>query len=83
MSLRQDETRLKDLDDERNAEMKINQCPKCGREPRRYRYIFGHKYQIECLECGLDTGLCESADEAVTKWNEMTKGETNETTKTK
>lgn len=67
--------------------MKINKCPKCGREPsiliwRRNddeETISG--YEAECYDCGLHTGCCETRNEAITKWNELTKGENDETTK--
>lgn len=54
--------------------MKINKCPKCGREPSeiRIRSIDGYGVEIECYDCGLHTGLCKNKDEAVIKWNELT-----------
>lgn len=64
--------------------MEINQCPKCGREPSNIELINPLKtleilgYEIECYDCGLHTGSCKTQDEAVTKWNELTKGENNE-----
>ena len=44
--------------------MKINPCPKCGREPKVY--------------CGEALINGDTYKQAVTKWNEMTKGETND-----
>jgi transcription elongation factor Elf1 len=59
--------------------MQINRCPKCGREPSVYcgsALLNGEMrdVSIECEDCGLHTGSCKTRDEAVTKWNEMTKG---------
>lgn len=57
--------------------MQINRCPKCGGEPsvfideEDFVTIF---VAIWCPDCGLDTGRCKTYDEAVAKWNEMTKG---------
>lgn len=58
--------------------MQINRCPKCGREPEVKRFeqncvLIG--YEVECFDCGLHTGRCKTYEEAVAKWNEMTKGE--------
>lgn len=58
--------------------MKINPCPKCGRKPvemKVYANIFFCGWKIECFDCGLHTGNYASLYKAVTKWNEMTKGE--------
>jgi hypothetical protein len=56
--------------------MQINRCPKCGREPSEIRLHGGSMTarEIECYDCGFHTGRCESHEEAVIKWNEMTKG---------
>jgi hypothetical protein len=55
--------------------MQINRCPKCGREPSEIRLLGGSRTarEIECYDCGLHTGRCDSHAEAVKKWNEMTK----------
>jgi hypothetical protein len=58
--------------------MKINRCPKCGREPviliARYddesESIYG--YKAECYDCDLWTDIVGTKAEAVAKWNEMT-----------
>jgi hypothetical protein len=68
--------------------VKINRCPKCGQEPKVYcgaALLNGEMrdVNITCEGCWLYTGSCKTRDEAVTKWNALTKGETNETTKTK
>lgn len=66
--------------------MVINKCPKCGREPsviklfklnneRNHLYLLKNGWEVECYDCGLHTGRCETQSEAVTKWNELTKGE--------
>lgn len=63
--------------------MQINRCPKCGREPEFEKffkfsedlggfYFAGWKYR--CLNCGLNTGRCDTHEEAVAKWNELTEG---------
>lgn len=59
--------------------MKINKCPKCGREPslillfNRDKNVYcGH--EAECYDCGLHSGRCDTEEEAITKWNELTKG---------
>lgn len=61
--------------------MKINKCPKCGRKPSVILLVrkssLGH--EVECYDCGLHTGCCETHHKAIDKWNELT----NETTKTK
>lgn len=57
--------------------MKVNNCPKCGREPvsvRVYAGLFFCGWCIECLACKLNTSFCKTEYEAVTKWNELTKG---------
>jgi transcription elongation factor Elf1 len=66
--------------------MQINRCPKCGREPRvdliqSYLTLDGF-VTVECQTCGLKvTCDFESTELAIEKWNRMTKGENNETTK--
>jgi Lar family restriction alleviation protein len=58
--------------------MKINKCPKCGREPeviRLERNFVLSAYEVECYDCGLHTGRYGTRDEAIAKWNEITKGE--------
>lgn len=60
--------------------MKINPCPICGQEPKIYcgkTLINGvlRDVKIMCDDCWLYTGICKTLDEAVTKWNELTKGE--------
>lgn len=60
--------------------MKINKCPKCGREPSEVQLIHPLSksqeilgYEVECYDCGLHTGSCETRDEAATKWNALIK----------
>jgi hypothetical protein len=61
--------------------MQINRCPKCGREPviliarnnDESESIYG--YRAECFDCELHTGCCETHEEAVAKWNELTEAE--------
>jgi predicted RNA-binding Zn-ribbon protein involved in translation (DUF1610 family) len=56
--------------------MQINRCPKCGREPeviRLERRFVKISYEVECYDCGLHAGRYETRDEAVEKWNELTK----------
>jgi hypothetical protein len=63
---------------------KINRCPKCGRVPeviRLERKFVLSAYEVECYDCGLHTGYCKTYEEAIAKWNELTKGEINETKK--
>lgn len=55
--------------------MKINNCPKCGREPVLYADLDYNGWRLQCRYCGLVTECFETRDEAVAKWNEMTKGE--------
>ena len=60
--------------------MQINRCPKCGREPKIYcgeALLNGilRDVKIMCDDCWLYTGICETLDEAVEKWNKMTEGE--------
>ena len=66
------------------VEMKIDRCPKCGQEPMTYRStpfirlnpttILGDaKYVCHCYPCGLMV-KSKTRDEAIEKWNEMTKG---------
>ena len=54
--------------------MQINRCPKCGREPSviRIKSIDGYGVEIECYDCGLNSGRCEAPEKAVTKWNGLT-----------
>lgn len=57
--------------------MQINRCPKCGREPSEigtFNPASGKGYEIECYDCGLHTGTFAYYEDAVEKWNEMTKG---------
>lgn len=60
--------------------MQINRCPKCGREPSVYcctAFLNGEMrdVNIECEGCRLYTRTYKTRDEAISKWNEMTKGE--------
>jgi hypothetical protein len=63
--------------------MQINKCPKCGREPSNIELIIPLKtlnilgYEIECYDCGLHSGRCDTEEEAINKWNELTKGDNN------
>ena len=57
-------------------------CPKCGREPSAITYsnylsAFAG-YELECYDCGLHTGKCDSYEEAVDKWNELVEMEEEE-----
>ena len=57
--------------------MKINPCPKCGREPIVYcgeALINGvfRDVDIACEDCGLYTGNYDTYKQAVERWNEMT-----------
>lgn len=63
--------------------MQINPCPRCGRKPELEKYFKYSKdigdfyfagWRYQHLNCCLHTGCCETREEAVTKWNEMTKG---------
>lgn len=60
--------------------MQINLCPKCGREPavmRLERNCVLIGYEVGCVECynsGLHSSRCKTYADAVTKWNEITKG---------
>jgi transcription elongation factor Elf1 len=62
--------------------MKINRCPKCGREPSVIKTIdytrYKVGYEIRCYDCKILTETTKTRDEAVAKWNEMTEGESNE-----
>lgn len=56
--------------------MQINRCPKCGREPD-VLVLMDADYDIEgylfgCPYCDLYTGCCETENESIAKWNEMT-----------
>jgi hypothetical protein len=59
--------------------MKINRCPKCGREPIIAKIINGNYelsgFQIDCDDCCLHTGCIPHYVDAVAKWNELTKGD--------
>jgi transcription elongation factor Elf1 len=59
--------------------MHINNCPKCGVEPHVIPiFDSDDEYcgsEVECYHCRLHTGCCETENEAILKWNEMTKGE--------
>lgn len=55
--------------------MVINRCPKCGREPSVFideQDFVTIGVEIWCSDCGLHTGRCDTHEEAVAKWNEMT-----------
>jgi len=54
--------------------VKINRCPKCGREPSviRIKSVIDYGVEVECYDCGLRAGVCLNFDEAVTRWNELT-----------
>ena len=67
----------------RGIEMKIDRCPKCGKEPMTYlstpfirlnpTTILGDtKYVCHCSPCGLIV-KGKTRDEAIAKWNEITK----------
>lgn len=71
------------MDDERDAKMEINKCPKCGSEPIIAKIVNGNYeflgYQIDCDDCCLHTGCMPYYVDVVAKWNKITKGVTNET----
>lgn len=56
----------------------LKRCPRCGREPYEVMLddyngrLLG--YEIECFNCGLHTGMCETRAQAVTEWNGLMKG---------
>lgn len=55
---------------------RLNRCPRCRREPS-FNKLFNIKldpigYEVECYDCGFHSGRCETREEAVAKWNEMT-----------
>jgi hypothetical protein len=58
--------------------MKINRCPKCGREPVEVKYssisrkVIG--YKILCDFCFTTSGVWKTRPKAIAKWNEITKG---------
>ena len=56
--------------------MTIKKCPKCGWQPSEItHYTSSDKRfhdEIECYDCGLHTGRCDTHDDAVAKWNELT-----------
>lgn len=57
--------------------MKINKCPKCGREPTVILLFNRDKnvycgVEVECYDCGLHSGRCDTEEEAIAKWNELT-----------
>ena len=58
------------------CEMQINPCPRCGWSPSEITHYTADddlfNYEIECHDCGLHTGRCETRDVAVAKWNELT-----------
>lgn len=57
--------------------MQINRCPKCWRVPSIFideQDFVTIGVEIWCSDCGLRTGVCLNFDEAVAKWNELTKG---------
>ena len=77
--------RLKVAEDA-GEEVKSNRCPRCGQEPMTYRAtpfvrlnpttILGDtRYVCLCYPCGLLV-KGKTRDEAIAKWNEMTKGGT-------
>lgn len=57
--------------------MQINRCPKCGREPSmiKIKSITNYGVEVECYDCGLHSGCCDTKEEAIKKWNELTKGD--------
>jgi hypothetical protein len=57
--------------------MKINRCPKCGREPVSMKVYAGEFFcgwKFGCFDCELHTGNYASKSKAIAKWNEITKG---------
>lgn len=62
--------------------MKLNRCPKCGRDPIIAKIINGkyelEGFQIDCDDCCLHTGCIPHYVDAVEKWNEITKGDNND-----
>lgn len=57
--------------------MQINRCPKCGKKPKVMRTVrFALTlFDVRCNDCHMHTGCRETRDEAIEKWNELTKGE--------
>lgn len=51
-----------------------NDLPKCGcggKAMANYHLVGGERFgdvEIYCQECGISTGVCKTADEAITKW---------------
>ena len=63
--------------------MRINSCPICVQEPVVYcseALLNGvlRDVKIMCDDCWLYTGINDTYKQAVEKWNEMTKGKTND-----
>ena len=56
--------------------MKINRCPKCGREVNAIRLVSLSKktigFVVECYDCNLRTNTHKHIDEAVEQWNYIT-----------
>ena len=52
--------------------MRINRCPKCGREPKLMEWLESGQYEVECPNCLDYSGGFDTPDEAIVKWNEIT-----------
>src|SRR3990172_7390809 len=50
------------------AERELASCPFCGGEAQT-DFIEGESYLIECYGCRAETGIRDSAEEAITAWN--------------
>lgn len=49
-------------------------CPKCGGKPVvRLSTIDGIDYYVECSRCNTQGEGCDSKEEAIYKWNHMTR----------
>lgn len=57
---------------ERSNQVKINQCPKCGQEPKvKSISCFGEYITIECCNLRI-THRSVSQNEVIAEWNEFT-----------
>lgn len=44
-------------------------CPFCGADDAQTDFIEGESYLVECSACHAETGICDSAQEAIDAWN--------------
>lgn len=52
--------------------MKVNKCPKCGREPQYHTLLFSGLYEVKCPHCKINSGLFKTPQKAVQEWNKLT-----------